>query len=60
MKFAERPLLATLASAAVLLAATGCSVLEPDKIDYKSSGRGVSLVTDFNLKVEGDDALARR
>lgn len=43
MKFAERPLLATLASAAVLLAATGCSVLEPDKIDYKSAGRGVSL-----------------
>jgi len=24
------------------------------------AGRGVSLVTDFNLKVEGDDALARR
>ena len=43
MKFAERPLLATLASAAVLLVATGCSVLEPDKIDYKSAGRGVSL-----------------
>ena len=43
MKFAERPLLATLAGATVLLAATGCSVLEPDKIDYKSSGRGVSL-----------------
>lgn len=29
--------------AAALLAASGCSVLEPDKIDYKSSGRGVSL-----------------
>ena len=43
MKFAERPLLATLAGATVLLAATGCSVLEPDKIDYKSYGRGVSL-----------------
>lgn len=27
----------------VLLALGGCSVLEPDKIDYKSSGRGVSL-----------------
>ncbi len=29
--------------ATLLLAAGGCSVLEPDKIDYKSSGRGVSL-----------------
>ncbi len=29
--------------AALLLVAGGCSVLEPDKIDYKSSGRGVSL-----------------
>ena len=29
--------------AAVLLATSACSVLEPDKIDYKSSGRGVSL-----------------
>jgi len=43
VKFAERPLLAPLAAAVLLLAATGCSVLEPDKIDYKSSGRGVSL-----------------
>ena len=33
----------TLLGAALLLAAGGCSVLEPDKIDYKSSGRGVSL-----------------
>jgi outer membrane protein assembly factor BamC len=32
-----------LLGAALLLAAGGCSVLEPDKIDYKSSGRGVSL-----------------
>lgn len=28
---------------ALLLALGACSVLEPDKIDYKSSGRGVSL-----------------
>jgi len=28
---------------AMLLALGACSVLEPDKIDYKSSGRGVSL-----------------
>ena len=33
----------TLLGAAALLALAGCSVLEPDKIDYKSSGRGVSL-----------------
>ncbi|QTD47076.1 outer membrane protein assembly factor BamC [Ottowia testudinis] len=32
-----------LLGAALLLVASGCSVLEPDKIDYKSSGRGVSL-----------------
>jgi outer membrane protein assembly factor BamC len=29
--------------AALLLTASGCSVLEPDKIDYKSAGRGTSL-----------------
>ena len=29
--------------AALLLAIGGCSVLEPDKIDYKSAGRGVAL-----------------
>ena len=28
---------------AVMLAAGGCSVLEPDRIDYKSAGRGVAL-----------------
>jgi outer membrane protein assembly factor BamC len=28
---------------AAVLALSACSVLEPDKIDYKSSGRGVSL-----------------
>ncbi|HNE60112.1 MAG TPA: outer membrane protein assembly factor BamC, partial [Ottowia sp.] len=26
-----------------VLAASGCSVLEPDRIDYKSAGRGVAL-----------------
>ncbi len=36
----SRALLGTAAAAALL---GGCSVLEPDKIDYKSSGRGVSL-----------------
>lgn len=34
---------ALLLGTSLLLAAGGCSVLEPDKIDYKSSGRGVSL-----------------
>ena len=29
--------------AALLLASSACSILEPDRIDYKSSGRGVSL-----------------
>ncbi len=33
----------TLLGAALLLAASGCSVLEPDKIDYKTAGRGTSL-----------------
>ena len=28
---------------AAMLAAGGCSVLEPDRIDYKSAGRGVAL-----------------
>ena len=32
-----------LLAAAALLALGACSVLEPDKIDYKSSGRGISL-----------------
>lgn len=36
-------LIAAAACAALLLAASGCSVLEGDKIDYKSAGRGVSL-----------------
>ena len=36
-------LIAAAACAALLLAAGGCSVLEGDKIDYKSAGRGVSL-----------------
>ena len=38
----RRPLTAAL-GAALLLAASGCSVLEPDKIDYKSASRGSSL-----------------
>jgi outer membrane protein assembly factor BamC len=43
VKHLPRPSL-TLLGTAVLLAASGCSVLEPDKIDYKSSGgRAVSL-----------------
>jgi len=33
----------TALSAALLLAAGGCSMLEPDKIDYKSAGRGTPL-----------------
>jgi outer membrane protein assembly factor BamC len=33
----------TALGAALLLAASGCSVLEPDKIDYKSASRGTSL-----------------
>ena len=36
-------LIAAAACAALLLTASGCSVLEGDKIDYKSAGRGVSL-----------------
>lgn len=36
-------LAAAACAAALLLAAGGCSVLEGDKIDYKSAGRGVSL-----------------
>ncbi|HMN21091.1 MAG TPA: outer membrane protein assembly factor BamC [Ottowia sp.] len=38
-----RPLAASVLGAALLLSLGACSVLEPDKIDYKSSGRGVSL-----------------
>jgi len=33
----------TLLGAALLLGAAGCSVLEPEKIDYKTAGRGNSL-----------------
>ena len=36
-------LIAAAACAALLLTVSGCSVLEGDKIDYKSAGRGVSL-----------------
>ena len=42
MKSARRPCLSLL-GAALLLALGACSMLEPDKIDYRSSGRGVSL-----------------
>ncbi|MFV0680511.1 outer membrane protein assembly factor BamC [Ottowia sp.] len=41
-KFDIPPGLTTL-SVATLLAVSGCSVLEPDKIDYKSAGQGTSL-----------------
>ena len=43
MTFAQRPVHAAPLVALLALALAGCSVLEPDKIDYKSSGRGVSL-----------------
>ena len=36
-------LIAAAACAALLLAVSGCSVLEGEKINYKSAGRGVSL-----------------
>ena len=36
-------LLAAACAVALLLTVSGCSVLEGDKIDYKSAGRGVSL-----------------
>jgi len=39
----QRPRLTTALSAALLLTVGGCSVLESDKIDYKSAGRGTSL-----------------
>jgi outer membrane protein assembly factor BamC len=39
----RRPRLTTALGAALLLAAGGCSVMEPDKIDYKSASRGSSL-----------------
>ena len=42
MSLIQRPCL-TLLGATLVLALGACSVLEPDKIDYKSSGRGVSL-----------------
>lgn len=41
MKTAQRP--AWLACTALALSLAGCSVLETDRIDYKSAGRGVSL-----------------
>jgi outer membrane protein assembly factor BamC len=39
----QRNRLTTALGAALLLAAGGCSVLEPDKIDYKSASKGTSL-----------------
>jgi len=41
--FAQRPLHAAPIVATLVLALAGCSSLEPDKIDYRSSGRGVPL-----------------
>jgi outer membrane protein assembly factor BamC len=38
-----RACLTTALGAALLLAASGCSWLEPDKIDYKTAGRGTPL-----------------
>lgn len=43
VKFADRPFVLSFLAFAAALLASGCSVLEPDKIDYKSAGRGVSL-----------------
>lgn len=43
MKSIERRLCHTLPAAAALLLLGACSVLEADKIDYKSAGQGVSL-----------------
>ena len=43
MTFAQRPLHAAPVVATLVLALAGCSSLEPDKIDYRSSGRGVPL-----------------
>ena len=43
MKSAERRISFALLGTAAAVALSACSVLEPDKIDYKSSGRGVSL-----------------
>ncbi|MEZ5608302.1 MAG: outer membrane protein assembly factor BamC [Burkholderiaceae bacterium] len=43
MTFAQRPLHAAPIVVTLVLALVGCSTLEPDKIDYKSSGRGVAL-----------------
>ena len=43
MKSAERRISFALLGTAAAVALSACSVLEPDKIDYKSSGRGASL-----------------
>ncbi|MDO5626398.1 MAG: outer membrane protein assembly factor BamC [Pseudomonadota bacterium] len=43
MKFVERRLSPALLGAAAALTLGACSVLEPDKIDYKSAGQGISL-----------------
>jgi len=43
VKSAERRISFALLGTAAAVALSACSVLEPDKIDYKSSGRGVSL-----------------
>ncbi len=43
MKSADRRVPLALLGTAAAVALSACSVLEPDKIDYKSAGRGVSL-----------------
>ena len=43
MKLTHRPLPALALGVALLFVLSACSMLEPDKIDYKSSGRGVAL-----------------
>ncbi|MDO5692866.1 MAG: outer membrane protein assembly factor BamC [Pseudomonadota bacterium] len=43
MKSTERRVSIALLGTAAAVALSACSALEPDKIDYKSSGRGVSL-----------------
>ena len=43
MKVADSRFPLALMGAAAVMALSACSVLEPDKIDYKTAGRGVSL-----------------
>ena len=43
MNVADSRTILTLVGAAAVMALSACSVLEPEKIDYKTAGRGVSL-----------------